>query len=169
MPARSPGLEVARIINEPTAAALAYGLDKRKDEKIAVFDLGGGTFDISILEIGEGVFEVNHAPTATRISAATITTRCSLITWPTSSRRRTASTCARTRWRCSASRRRAKRRSENCRSRTQTDINLPFITADASRAEAFADDADAREVRAAHEPLTERCRKPCSRRSATRG
>ena len=47
-----------RIINEPTAASLAYGLDKKKDEKIAVFDLGGGTYDISILEIGEGVFEV---------------------------------------------------------------------------------------------------------------
>ena len=52
------GLKVLRIINEPTAAALAYGLDKKGDEKIAVFDLGGGTFDISILEIGEGVFEV---------------------------------------------------------------------------------------------------------------
>ena len=52
------GLEVLRIINEPTAAALAYGLDKKKEEKIAVYDLGGGTFDISILEIGEGVFEV---------------------------------------------------------------------------------------------------------------
>ena len=52
------GLEVARIINEPTAAALAYGLDKKKNEKIAVFDLGGGTFDVSILEVGDGVFEV---------------------------------------------------------------------------------------------------------------
>src|SRR5687768_11964376 len=52
------GLDVLRIINEPTAASLAYGLDKKKDEKIAVFDLGGGTFDISVLEIGEGVFEV---------------------------------------------------------------------------------------------------------------
>ena len=52
------GLEVLRIVNEPTAAALAYGLDKKKDEKIAVFDLGGGTFDISILELGDGVFEV---------------------------------------------------------------------------------------------------------------
>jgi molecular chaperone DnaK len=55
---RIAGLEVKRIINEPTAAALAYGLDKKKDEKIAVFDLGGGTFDISILELGDGVFEV---------------------------------------------------------------------------------------------------------------
>src|SRR5208283_897772 len=52
------GMEVVRIINEPTAAALAYGLDKKKDETIAVFDLGGGTFDISILEVGEGVVEV---------------------------------------------------------------------------------------------------------------
>ncbi|MEY2545801.1 MAG: molecular chaperone DnaK, partial [Verrucomicrobiota bacterium] len=52
------GLEVLRIINEPTAASLAYGLDKKKDEEIAVYDLGGGTFDISVLEIGEGVFEV---------------------------------------------------------------------------------------------------------------
>ncbi|HBM16230.1 MAG TPA: molecular chaperone DnaK [Lentisphaeria bacterium] len=53
------GLEVLRIINEPTAASLAYGLDKKKDEKVAVYDLGGGTFDISVLELGEGVFEVN--------------------------------------------------------------------------------------------------------------
>ncbi|MCL7979597.1 MAG: Hsp70 family protein, partial [marine benthic group bacterium] len=52
------GLEVLRIINEPTAAALAYGLDKKSDEKIAVFDLGGGTYDISVLELGDGVFEV---------------------------------------------------------------------------------------------------------------
>src|ERR1700733_5097659 len=52
------GLEVLRIINEPTAASLAYGLEKKKDEKIAVYDLGGGTFDISVLEIGDGVFEV---------------------------------------------------------------------------------------------------------------
>src|SRR5271155_5526732 len=55
---RIAGLNVLRIINEPTAASLAYGLDKKKDEKIAVFDLGGGTFDVSILEIGDGVFEV---------------------------------------------------------------------------------------------------------------
>ena len=53
------GLEVLRIINEPTAAALAYGLDKKKEETIVVFDLGGGTFDVSILELGDGVFEVN--------------------------------------------------------------------------------------------------------------
>ena len=57
-PARSAGLEVVRIINEPTAAALAYGLEKKSDETIAVYDLGGGTFDISVLEVGSGVVEV---------------------------------------------------------------------------------------------------------------
>ena len=57
-PARSPGWKSLRIINEPTAAALAYGLDKKKDEKIVVFDLGGGTFDVSVLDVGDGVFEV---------------------------------------------------------------------------------------------------------------
>ena len=69
------GLEVKRIINEPTAAALAYGLDKKKDEKIAVFDLGGGTFDISVLELGDGVFEVKsdqrrHPPGRRRLRPA---------------------------------------------------------------------------------------------------
>jgi len=58
---RIAGLDVKRIINEPTAAALAYGLDKKKEEKIAVYDLGGGTFDISILELGDGVFEVKSS------------------------------------------------------------------------------------------------------------
>jgi len=81
------GLEVLRIINEPTAASLAYGLEKKKDEKIAVYDLGGGTFDISVLEIGEGVFEVK-ATNATRISAATIGTTPSWIgSWRSSNLR----------------------------------------------------------------------------------
>ena len=71
------GLEVERIINEPTAAALAYGLDKKKNEKIAVFDLGGGTFDISILDVGDGVFEVardqrRHPPRRRRLGRALI-------------------------------------------------------------------------------------------------
>ena len=58
MPGKIAGLEVLRIINEPTASALAYGLDKKQNEKILVFDLGGGTFDVSVLEVGDGVFEV---------------------------------------------------------------------------------------------------------------
>ena len=58
MPARSPGLDVKRIINEPTAAALSYGIDKETDQKVMVYDLGGGTFDVSIIEMGDGVQEV---------------------------------------------------------------------------------------------------------------
>lgn len=74
------GLNVLRIINEPTAAALAYGLDKKKDEKIAVFDLGGGTFDISILELGEGVFEVKSTNGDTHLGVKT-STSVSWIIW----------------------------------------------------------------------------------------
>ena len=69
------GLEVARIINEPTAAALAYGLDKKKNEKIVVFDLGGGTFDVSVLRSGRRPCSASSAPTAIRTWAATTSTR----------------------------------------------------------------------------------------------
>jgi molecular chaperone DnaK len=80
---RIAGLNVKRIINEPTAASLAYGMDKEEDQTILVFDLGGGTFDVSILELGEGVFEV----TATTTSAATTSTPRSSSGWSPSSRR----------------------------------------------------------------------------------
>ena len=87
------GLEVLRIINEPTAAALAYGLDKEgSDQTILVFDLGGGTFDVSVLEIGDGVFEVKCDRRATRTSAATTGTSASSTGSSPSSRTRTAST-----------------------------------------------------------------------------
>ena len=70
------GLDVPRIINEPTAASLAYGLDKAEDEVIAVYDLGGGTFDVSMLDIGEGTF-TSRPPMATPTSAATTSTSAS--------------------------------------------------------------------------------------------
>ena len=132
------GLEVLRIVNEPTAAALAYGLDKKKDETIAVYDLGGGTFDISILEVGEGVFEVEvdqrrhpprrrrHRPARDRLD------RRRVQEGPGHRPRR------RTRWRSSASRRPRRRPSASCRTTLQTEINLPFITADAAGPEAPA-------------------------------
>jgi molecular chaperone DnaK len=97
---RIAGLEVLRIINEPTAAALAYGMDKKASGTIAVYDLGGGTFDISILEIGDGVFEVKSTNGDT-FSVARTSICASLTTWPTSSARTRASTCAGTSWRCS--------------------------------------------------------------------
>jgi molecular chaperone DnaK len=99
---RIAGLNVKRIINEPTAAALAYGLDKEGgDRKIAVYDLGGGTFDVSVIEIAASVNSRCSRPTAIRSSAARTSTCASSITWPMSSRRRAASTCARIRLRCS--------------------------------------------------------------------
>jgi molecular chaperone DnaK len=96
------GLEVKRIINEPTAAALAYGLDKadKKDEKIAVYDLGGGTFDVSILELGDGVFEVKAAFWSTTLS--------------TNLRKKTALTCQMTKLPCNVCVMKLKRLRSNC-------------------------------------------------------
>ncbi len=96
------GLEVLRIINEPTAAALAYGLDKDNDQTILVFDLGGGTFDVSILDLGEGVFEVKSTAGNTHLGGDDWDQR--VMDWlvSPSSRTRTASTSRPTRWPSSA-------------------------------------------------------------------
>ena len=96
------GLEVMRIVNEPTAAALAYGLDKKKDETIAVYDFGGGTFDISILEVGEGVVEVKATNGDTHLGGDNLDQR--IIEWIIArvQEGRRASISARTAWRCSA-------------------------------------------------------------------
>ena len=111
------GLEVARIINEPTAAALAYGLDKKKNEKIAVFDLGGGTFDISILDVGDGVFEVLSTNGDTHLGGDDWDE--ALINHIAERVQEGAerSTSARTRWRCSGSRRPPRRPRKTSRSR----------------------------------------------------
>jgi molecular chaperone DnaK len=110
------GLNVVRIINEPTAASLAYGLEKEDDQTILVWDLGGGTFDVSILELAEGVYEVK-ARTATTTSAATTSTRRSSTGWSPSSRRTRASTWRPTRWPSSGSMRPPRRRRSSCRRR----------------------------------------------------
>ena len=96
------GLEVLRIVNEPTAAALAYGLDKKKDETIAVYDFGGGTFDISILEVGEGVVEVKSTNGDTHLGGDNLDQR--IIDWIVAEfkKERGHRPLARTRWRCSA-------------------------------------------------------------------
>ena len=129
---RIAGLDVKRIVNEPTAAALAYGLDKKKDEMIAVYDFGGGTFDISILEVGENVVEVlvdqrRHAPRRRRHRPADHGLADRRVQEGPGHRR-----LARTRWSCSASRRRPRRPRSSCRRCMETEINLPFLTADAS-------------------------------------
>jgi molecular chaperone DnaK len=125
------GLNVKRIINEPTAAALAYGLDRKKDEKIAVFDFGGGTFDISILELGDGVFEVKSTNGDTHLGGDDIDQI--LITWMADEFKKSDSIDLR---KDPMALQRLKAGAETAKmelsSAIQTDINLPFITADAS-------------------------------------
>lgn len=125
------GLEVKRIINEPTAAALAYGLDKKKDEKIAVYDLGGGTFDISILELGDGVFEVKSTNGDTHLGGDDFDQH--LIEWLVDEFKRDQGVDLST---DTAALQRLKEEAEKAKielsSQVETEINIPFITADAN-------------------------------------
>jgi len=128
---RIAGLEVLRIINEPTAASLAYGLDKKKDEKIAVYDLGGGTFDISVLEIGDGVFEVKATNGDTHLGGDDWDNK--LMDWILDEFKKESGMDLRKQ---PDALQRIKEEAEKAKialsSSQQYDINLPFITADAS-------------------------------------
>ena len=125
------GLEVLRIINEPTAASLAYGLDKKKDETIAVYDLGGGTFDISILQLGEGVFEVKATNGDTHLGGDDFDQR--IIDWLADEFRKEQGIDLR---KDQMALQRLKEAAERAKielsSSLQSEINLPFITADAN-------------------------------------
>ncbi|MSR64212.1 MAG: molecular chaperone DnaK [Verrucomicrobiae bacterium] len=125
------GLEVLRIINEPTAASLAYGLDKKKDEKIAVYDLGGGTFDISVLEIGDGVFEVKATNGDTHLGGDDWDSR--IIDWLADEFKKDNGVDLR---KDAMALQRLKEEGEKAKialsSAMEVDINLPFITADAT-------------------------------------
>jgi molecular chaperone DnaK len=125
------GLEVQRIINEPTAASLAYGLDKKKDEQIAVYDLGGGTFDISILEIGQGVFEVKATNGDTHLGGDDFDQR--VMDWIAEElKREQGIDLRRDRMALQRLKEAAEKAKVELSSTLQTEINLPFITADAS-------------------------------------
>jgi len=128
---RIAGLEVLRIINEPTAASLAYGLDKKKDEKIAVYDLGGGTFDISVLEIGDGVFEVKATNGDTHLGGDDWDNQ--IMDWILDEFKREQGMDLRKQ---PDALQRIKEEAEKAKialsSATQYEINLPFVTADAS-------------------------------------
>jgi len=125
------GLEVLRIINEPTAAALAYGLDKKKDETIAVYDLGGGTFDISILEIGEGVFEVKATNGDTHLGGDDFDQR--VMDWIAEEfKKEHGIDLRRDRMALQRLKEAAERAKIELSTTVQTEVNLPFITADAS-------------------------------------
>ena len=125
------GLNVRRIINEPTAAALAYGLEKKKDEKIAVFDLGGGTFDVSILELGDGVFEVKSTNGDTHLGGDDFDK--AIVDWIAEEFNKSDGIDLR---KDAMALQRLKEAGEKAKcelsTSKQTDINLPFITADAS-------------------------------------
>ncbi len=125
------GLEVLRIINEPTAAALAYGLDKENNQKIAVFDLGGGTFDISILELGEGVFEVRSTNGDTHLGGDDFDQR--IIDWLAEEFKKDNGIDLRQdRMALQRLKEAAEKAKIELSSTMQTNINLPFITADQS-------------------------------------
>ncbi|MGH9789906.1 MAG: molecular chaperone DnaK [Candidatus Acidiferrales bacterium] len=125
------GLEVLRIINEPTAAALAYGLDKKKDETIAVYDLGGGTFDISILEVGEGVVEVKATAGDTHLGGDDIDQR--IVEYLIAEFKKDQGIdVSKDRMAIQRLKEAAEKAKIELSQTPQTDVNLPFITADAS-------------------------------------
>ena len=125
------GLNVLRIINEPTAASLAYGLDKKKDERIAVYDLGGGTFDVSVLEIGEGVFEVKSTNGDTYLGGDDFDLR--VMDWLVDEFRKDQGIDLRKdRMALQRLKESAERAKIELSSSQETEINLPFITADSS-------------------------------------
>ena len=123
------GLEVMRIVNEPTAAALAYGLDKKKDETIAVYDFGGGTFDISILEVGEGVVEVKATNGDTHLGGDNLDQR--IIDWIVGEFKKSEGIdLSKDRMALQRLREAAEKAKMELSTVLETDINLPFITAD---------------------------------------
>jgi molecular chaperone DnaK len=125
------GLNVLRIINEPTAAALAYGLDKKKEEKIAVYDFGGGTFDISVLEVGEGVVEVKSTNGDTHLGGDDLDQR--VIDWIVAEFRKSDGVdLSKDRMALQRLKEAAEKAKIELSAVMETDINLPFITADAT-------------------------------------
>jgi len=128
---RIAGLNVKRIINEPTAASLAYGLDKKGEEKIAVYDLGGGTFDISILEIGDGVFEVKSTNGDTFLGGEDFDMR--IVNWLADEFKRDQGIDLRQdKMALQRLKEEAEKAKKELSTAMETDINLPFVTADAS-------------------------------------
>ncbi|MDK9701316.1 MAG: molecular chaperone DnaK [bacterium] len=159
------GLTVERIINEPTAAALAYGLDKKKDEKVAVYDLGGGTFDISILEIGDGVFEVKSTNGDTHLGGDDFDQR--LIDFIADEFKKTEGIDLR---KDPMALQRLKEAAEKAKcelsSTAQTEVNLPFITATADGPKHLTQTLTRAKFEALVADLVERSIEPCRKAMA---
>lgn len=153
------GLEVARIINEPTAAALAYGLDKKKEEKIAVFDLGGGTFDVSILDVGDGVFEVISTNGDTHLGGDDFDEELIKLI-AERFRKEQGIDLRKDPMALQRLREAAEKAKKELSSQQTTDINLPFITADATGAKHLQMNITRSEFERIIDPLVERCRQP---------
>jgi molecular chaperone DnaK len=159
---RIAGLDVKRIINEPTAAALAYGLDKKKDETIAVYDFGGGTFDISILEVGEGVIEVKATNGDTHLGGDNIDQR--IVDWLIDEFKRKEGLDLRSRGNEMALQRlrdAAERAKIELSTTMQTEINLPFITADASGPKHLVEQLTRAKLESMVEEIIQRSVGPC--------
>ena len=159
---RIAGLEVKRIINEPTAAALAYGLDKKKDETIAVYDFGGGTFDISILEVGEGVVEVKSTNGDTHLGGDNIDQR--IVDWLIEEFKKKEGLDLRAKGNEMALQRlrdAAERAKIELSSTMESEINLPFITADASGPKHLVERLTRAKLEAMVEDIIQRSVGPC--------
>ncbi len=159
---RIAGLEVLRIINEPTASSLAYGLDKKKDERIAVFDFGGGTFDISILELGEGVFEVKSTNGDTHLGGDDIDD--AVIEWlVTTFKNDTGIDLHQDRMALQRLKEAAERAKCELSSSHSTQINLPFITADQSGPKHLNLELTRAQLERLAEPILNRTIEPCKK------
>ncbi len=154
------GLEVARLVNEPTAAALAYGLDRKKDETIAVYDFGGGTFDISILEVGDGVVEVKSTNGDTHLGGDDLDQL--LIDWMVDEFRKDQGVdLSQDRMALQRLKEAAEKAKIELSSTMETEINLPFVTADASGPKHLAMRLTRAKFEQMIEPLVQRTIEPC--------
>ncbi len=162
------GLNVLRIINEPTAASLAYGLDKKKDERIAVYDLGGGTFDISILEIGEGVFEVKSTNGDTFLGGDDFDLR--IMDWLVDEFRKDQGIDLRKdRMALQRLKEAAERAKIELSSSQESEINLPFITADANGPKHLVIKLTRAKLEQLVDDLIQRTIEPCKKAMADAG
>src|SRR5512147_130065 len=159
---RIAGLEVLRIMNEPTAASLAYGLDKKKDERIAVYDLGGGTFDISVLEIGDGVFEVKSTNGDTFLGGDDFDQR--VMDWLVDEFKKDQGIDLRKdRMALQRLKEAAERAKIELSSSQESEINLPFITADASGPKHLNIKRTRAKLEALVDDLLQRTLEPCKK------
>jgi len=156
------GLEVVRIINEPTAAALAYGMDKKKDQTIAVYDFGGGTFDISILEVGEGVVEVKSTNGDTHLGGDDIDQRVQ--NWLVAEFKKDSGIdLTKDKMALQRLKESAEKAKMELSTTMETEINLPFVTADASGPKHLLMKLSRAKLEQLMEDLVERTKQPCVR------